>query len=71
MKTITRPNRSAINLKTSQFISMICHERAIDCGYAALASAIEGKAWERNRYLNLMRRLAGLERRLHRADHKA
>jgi hypothetical protein len=33
-----------------------CKEKAIDCGYAALAAAIEGKAWERSRYINLMRR---------------
>lgn len=38
------------------FARTLCNEQAIDCGYAALAAAIEGKAWERHRYLNLMRR---------------
>lgn len=34
----------------------LCQEQAIDCGYAALAAAIEGQSWQRNRYMNLMRR---------------
>lgn len=34
----------------------LCQEQAIDCGYSALAAAIEGQSWQRNRYMNLMRR---------------
>lgn len=40
----------------AQIAKVLCQEQAIDCGYAALASAIEGKPWERARYLKLMRR---------------
>lgn len=42
----------------------LCNEQAIDCGYAALAAAIEGRAWQRNRYMNLMRRFADCSRLL-------
>lgn len=42
----------------------LCQEQAIDCGYAALAAAIEGRAWQRNRYMNLMRRFANCTRLL-------
>ena len=42
----------------------LCQEQAIDCGYAALAAAIEGRAWQRNRYMNLMRRFASCTRLL-------
>lgn len=41
-------------------VRMICESRAIDCGYAALANAIEGRNWERRHYLNLMRRFMSL-----------
>lgn len=42
----------------------LCKEQAIDCGYAALAAAIEGRAWQRNRYMNLMRRFTSCSRLL-------
>lgn len=42
----------------------LCQEQAIDCGYAALAAAIEGRAWQRHRYINLMRRFASCSRLL-------
>jgi len=41
-----------------------CKERAIDCGYAALAMAIEGKSWERTVFLNLMRRFSTVSKAL-------
>jgi hypothetical protein len=41
-----------------------CKERAIDCGYAALAMAIEGKSWERTVFLNLMRRFGTVSQAL-------
>lgn len=40
----------------AKIANAFCREQAIECGYAALASAIEGKAWERHHYINLMRR---------------
>lgn len=40
----------------------LCQEQAIDCGYAALAAAIEGRTWQRSRYTNLMRRFASCSR---------
>lgn len=41
-----------------------CKERAIDCGYAALAMAIEGKSWEKTVFMNLMRRLSTVSKAL-------
>ena len=40
----------------------LCQEQAIECGYAALAAAIEGHSWKRNRYMNLMRRFGSCEK---------
>lgn len=40
----------------------LCQEQAIDCGYAALAAVIEDRAWQRNRYMNLMRRFGSCSR---------
>ena len=55
MSKLTRVKAYRLELR-AKIAKALCKEKAIDCGYAALAAAIEGKAWERNRYINLMRR---------------
>jgi hypothetical protein len=55
VSSVRPPARASIRIFAS-----LCNQRAIDCGYAALACAIEGRAWERQRFINMMRRLGGL-----------
>lgn len=57
-KTIRSDMRGMSSIKAA--VRFICESRAIDCGYAALANAIEGRSWERRHYLNLMRRFMSL-----------
>lgn len=59
MSKFNKVNAYGLHLK-DRIAHVLFREKAIDCGYAALASAIEGKAWERNRYFNMMRRLVAL-----------
>ena len=59
MIRLSRTENKGIN-SIREAVRMICESRAIDCGYAALANAIEGRSWERRHYLNLMRRFMSL-----------
>jgi hypothetical protein len=58
IKTLRSEPRGISSIKAA--VRHICASRAIDCGYAALANAIEGRSWERRHYLNLMRRFMSL-----------
>ncbi len=55
MRTISKIQAYRLQIKAALAQSM-CQEKAVDCAYAALAAALEDKAWQRNRYQNLMRR---------------
>jgi len=57
-KTLRSNQRGMSSIKAA--VRYICESRAIDCGYAALANAIEGRSWERRHYMNLMRRFMSL-----------
>lgn len=57
-KPMRREQRGSAAIREA--VKMICESRAVDCGYAALANAIEGRSWERRHYLNLMRRFMSL-----------
>ena len=61
MKKASRIDSYRLKLQAA-IAKALCQEQAIDCGYAALAAAIEGHAWERNRYMNLMRRFGSCSR---------
>ncbi len=65
MKTLSQAKETKLKIK-AKIAGGLCREHAIECGYAALAAAIEGKAWERHRYLNLMRRFVFCEKSLDR-----
>jgi hypothetical protein len=58
MSIITRQLKAPA--KARDEVSKMLRESAIDCGYSALAAAIEGNAFERHRMIKLMRRLMSL-----------
>jgi hypothetical protein len=51
-------------LVQAEVAKALCQERAVECGYYALTSALEGDSFGRNKAFNLMRRLMRCVQRL-------
>lgn len=55
----------------AELAKTLCQERAVECGYYALTSAIEGDSFGRNKAFTLMRRLMQCVRRLDKIEDRS
>lgn len=58
-------------LVQAELAKMLCHERAVECGYFALTLAIEGDAFGKNKAFSLMKKLMRCVQRLDRMEDRS
>jgi hypothetical protein len=58
-------------LVQAELAKALCQERAVECGYYALTSAIEGDSYGRNKAFSLMRQLMRCVQRLDKLEDRS